>query len=400
MSAKAVTSKIVNVCGNSRGLVGMFAVVGLTVISITFNYQLGKLSAGDADDVSSLLMPLGYSMLDIVALFLCGYVAIKTQDAFRKTVAWVWFGIILSLSLWAAMSYAVSVDYRTQTKDHPAKVAAQQAIVQSTAANVATWQDNLDQTTLYKTKYQATLSDAQRKHQQAVDELNMLLDDKLPPALAIYYKVAPWFGTDSMGFDRVSPEGMATAMRMIWAAALTLSPLIVMMLIVAEFASTTTPTQYVEQENPTPPRTTPPTDDKPRDKKPQPKEPEHYAEKPTLRGNFGTTPAPVPAMSTVTAKYKDPIVTKLSEKVEGIKGHNKHTDTAELNGLRKAKIWLENKPAGRITRTKLQIAAEVKGREGMTRIIDSLIQSGHLVRLNNNQLAKPEKRRPILKSIG
>jgi len=46
--------------------------VALTIISITFNVLLGQLSG--ADSISEIVLPIGYALLDLSALFLSGYI--------------------------------------------------------------------------------------------------------------------------------------------------------------------------------------------------------------------------------------------------------------------------------------------------------------------------------------
>jgi len=86
--------------GNYKYILGFLLITALTVISIRFNYELGKLSA--VDETSKELLPAGYALLDLCALFLSGYVAVKSQSFIRKCIAWGWFGVLLALSLWAA----------------------------------------------------------------------------------------------------------------------------------------------------------------------------------------------------------------------------------------------------------------------------------------------------------
>ena len=381
--AKVFTGKCVAIAGNSRGLLGLLVVLGLTIISIRFNWELGKLSAPAGDEISNKLMPAGYALLDLAALFLCGYIGLKTQDKFRKAVAWFWFSFLLSLSLWAAMSFAISVDYRAGSQHQDAKIAALQAIADDRAAQVDRWQTNLDNTELYKTRYQGFLDQASREHQAAVAKLNAAFDQDIPPALAIYYAVAPLVG--------VNPDTMATIMRLVWAAGLTLSPLVVMMLVAAEFMSTNAAAgAQAQNHQPTPP--TPPEDKKPKPH-PRPEEPERVANFPAQQGNTRPFPAPHP----IPAACNDrPTV---AEKVEGVRGHNKHTPTLDLNGLKKASVWLEGQPVGRITRNKLQAASGVKGRESVSKIIGELINRGELTRLGNKQLAKPEVKQPVLRKV-
>jgi len=86
--------------GQFRNLLAFLLIAALTIISIKFNIELGRLSA--VDETSKQLLPTGYALLDLSALFLSGYVGIKSQSRGRKFAAWGWFMFLLYLSLWAA----------------------------------------------------------------------------------------------------------------------------------------------------------------------------------------------------------------------------------------------------------------------------------------------------------
>lgn len=93
---------------NWRLMLALLLVFGLTAISITFNVLLGTLSG--SDDLSEIILPAGYALLDLSALFLSGYIGLKAVSLFKKILAWVWFGFLLCLSLWAAASFTLAID--------------------------------------------------------------------------------------------------------------------------------------------------------------------------------------------------------------------------------------------------------------------------------------------------
>ena len=101
--------------GQFRNLLAFLLIAALTLISIKFNIELGRLSA--VDETSKQLLPTGYALLDLSALFLSGYVGIKSQSRGRKAVAWGWFIFLLCLSLWAAASFTLSIDARANNSD-------------------------------------------------------------------------------------------------------------------------------------------------------------------------------------------------------------------------------------------------------------------------------------------
>lgn len=97
---------------------------------------------------------------------------------------------------------------------------------------------------------------------------------------------------------------------------------------------------------------------------------EYFAAGPNLRGTERISPAPETCEITPQ------------------KGHNQHTKTIYLNGLKYARQWLMQQPLGRIQKSRLQAASKVKGRETINKIVSQLLSEGVLVRMGNGQLAK------------
>jgi hypothetical protein len=212
-------------CGSWRNILAFALVVALTYISIRFNYELGKLSA--VDETSKSLLPIGYALLDLSALFLSGYVGIKTKSAVRKLIAWVWFSFLLCLSLWAAAAFTMSVDYRQSLAPLESQIEQKQRELNTQRASVETWQKNVENAVVYKTKHQGTLSREQLKETMLAGELAHLEAQRVPPAQIIYERAAPYAGID--------PKTLQLSIRLLWAAALTLSPIILVLLVAVEF---------------------------------------------------------------------------------------------------------------------------------------------------------------------
>jgi len=211
-----------------------FVLVGsLSFISICFNVELGKLSA--VDSTSQHLLPAGYALLDLAALFLSGFVGLKTRSLLRKTIAWVWFAFLLCLSLWAAASFTLSVDARLEHAETYHAIEAKQSELETQSKTVALWQKNLAETTLYKTRYTGLLNKEQEKLRQIQSELEVLESRLAPASMAIYEIIAPRYG--------LTPETLSTIVRLLWAAALTLSPIVLVLLIAAEFGLIKAPAQ-------------------------------------------------------------------------------------------------------------------------------------------------------------
>lgn len=210
---------------NWRTVLAFALVAALTYISIRFNIELGRLSA--ADETSKELLPTGYALLDLCALFLSGYVGLKTKSPVRKAIAWVWFTFLLCLSLWAAAAFTMSVDYRQSLAPLDAQIERKRSELETQQASVKTWQDNVANAVSFKTKHQGTLSREQIKEAMLAGELAHLEAQRVPPAQIIYERAAPYVGIDAPTLQLI--------IRLLWAAALTLSPLILVLLIAAEF---------------------------------------------------------------------------------------------------------------------------------------------------------------------
>jgi len=337
-----------NNASNWRNLLAFLLVAALTIISIKFNIELGKLSA--VDETSKALLPTGYALLDLSALFLSGYIGVKSRSTSRKVVAWCWFVFLLSLSLWAAASFTLSVDARAANSNTVHAIEQKRFEVESLNAEVLIWRDNVANAERFKSKHQGTLNGIQAKQLTAANELH-LLESNLPnPTMAIYFLIAPLLG--------VQPDVLNTLIRLLWAGALTLSPIVIMLLISTELGSSTVLATRKKTK----------------------KEPEQQLEetKPTLTESRstqqGVAAAVVPAL-----------------------GNNQHTKVEHLNGLKYCIEWLKEQPAGRVTRAKVGLVSKIKSRDGVTKLIDVLIEQGRLVRLKNGQLSKPNK--PTLRLV-
>jgi len=119
MPAKSIPERIAlflfKFVSNWRLLLAFVLILSLTAISTTFNVLLGTISG--ADDISKMILPAGYALLDLSALFLSGYISMKAFSIWRKLFAWLWFGFLLCLSLWAAASFTLAIDSMTQNQD-------------------------------------------------------------------------------------------------------------------------------------------------------------------------------------------------------------------------------------------------------------------------------------------
>ena len=214
--------------GSFRHLMAFLIILALTYISIRFNYELGKLNS--VDEISRELLPKGYALLDMAGLFLSGYIGIKTSSKLRRIIAWGWFSVLLCLSLWAAASFTLSVDSRLENSELTTQIESKKSEIKTQQGVVATWQKKFEGTTRYTQAYGQKLKEQQGTLAGLKAELATLEGMNTAPALAIYDRVAPHLG--------IKTESLVTIVKLIWSAAMTLSPLILMLLVAAEIRAT------------------------------------------------------------------------------------------------------------------------------------------------------------------
>jgi len=330
--------------GNWRTLLAFMLIASLTIISITFNVSLGRLSG--VDSISKILLPTGYALLDLSALFLSGYIGVNSSSIWRKLTAWIWFGFLLCLSLWAAASFTLAVDTKTHNEDLEHSIGQKRTVLVALNSDVDIWRTNVANTVNHRSRYQQKLENIQSRQLIASDELHALEQSLPKPTMAIYDMIAPLLS--------LTPETLNTIVRLLWAGALTLSPLVIMVLVSGDMGL----------------------------KKPQKKQ-KLEREKEQQKTTEETKSS---SMQNIVNALVDPV-----------KGHNGSTPTEELNGLKYANEWLREQPIGRVTRHKLGLVSKIKSREGVTKVIDALINQGLLERLSNGHLAKTKRGLRLIK---
>ncbi len=219
-----------------RSLLGLIAIAVLTAISVIFNYQLGKLMA--SDQITQELFPLGFATLELATLFLASWLSRKSRSIIRKLVAWCWFAFLISLSIWAAMSFTLASDARLVQSGYEQMKqvklnALEQAEKQVQAAQVA-----YESTSKFKQLRLNDLREAQSMRDDLMHQVQQLNEVTPHVSLAIYYR------TSALLHDftqiRMSPDELSSLVRMLWALALVLSPFILTSLIAFELGSTST----------------------------------------------------------------------------------------------------------------------------------------------------------------
>lgn len=195
--------------------------------------------------------------------------------------------------------------------------------------------------------------------------------------MAIYNMIAPLLG--------FTPETLQTIVRLLWAGALTLSPLIIMLLISSE-------------------------------KEQAQKEPKHKAKIPTnrrLQGFLSRFQAQFKKrrdqrklkrlLAQINAHERREKTAEISstsgtqhhfpeahkpEQEDDKSGNNQHTEVLDLRAFEAATKWLTQQKEGRVTRATIGKACGLYYRDSVSKIITALIESGALERLSNGQLIK------------
>ena len=393
---------------NWRNVRGFLLIAALTCISISFNVELGRLSA--VDETSATLLPVGYALLDLASLFISGYLGIKAVSKIRKIIAFTWFTFLLALSLWAAATFTISIDTQVEYKDNYEVIKNKKEDIASLAIQVNSWTTKVVETTRYSTSYQRELNSIKDQKRQAEAELKAIEDQTPKPLMAIYDRAAP--------YTPFSAETLNLIIRLCWAAAMTISPLLLGLLLVTNDAKNRN--NSASQDSSTREKKSLKTrinDFIRRQKvkrfiarstaynmkakqqqlerqKPLKIEPHQHDIMPTTT-TFKTAHAALKD-SEIAALDREKIeldreIIELEkqEKINGIKGHNRHTETLSLNGLKYAQAWLEKVGEGqRITRAKLTTVSKLKSREAVSKVITALIEANQLVQRDNGHYYK------------
>lgn len=362
---------------NWRLMLALLLVMGLTVISVTFNILLGTLSG--SDKIGGLILPAGYALLDLSALFLSGYIGLKAVSLFKKALAWLWFSFLLCLSLWAAASFTLAIDSQTHNEALERSIDQKKTELYAINSDIDIWRNNVANTERFRTRYQQKLEDIQHTQLLTSNELDTL-ESRLPePTMAIYDMVAPLLG--------ITPKTLQTLVRLLWAGALTLSPLIIMLLISSEKETT--------QQSPKTKAKAPTTRrlhgyfSRCRDQ--YRKMQDKRKLKRLLAQISSSQPREkIPEVSNTSGTQTELPDALESEPAEDKSGNNQHTEVLDLRAFERATQWLIKQKSGRVTRATIGKACGLYNRDGVSKVIAALIESRALVRLSNGQLSKPD----------
>jgi hypothetical protein len=324
-----------------RSLIGLVTIAVLTVISITFNYQLGLLMGSDS--ITKQLFPVGFAVLDLAALFLASWITIKSRSWLRKGMAWVWFSYLLILSVWAAMAFTLASDARLSQSGYEMMKDAKVRALEQAEEQVELAQSNYAETTRYKRLRMGELREAQDIRDGLIKDVQRLNNENPHVSLAIYYRVSALLH-HHYDID-IDPKDLSSVVRMLWALALTLSPFILTGLLAFEIGST-------------PPRSRQPI--------PTDNEISDFAPRKTERWG-----EPSPNFKTVAEKAEFPHEQRGVEEVDRI-------------ALTKVREWLRSQE-GRVSRRQIEHKAGTRKYAQVSLIIDQLLKEGWLNRMGLNE---------------
>jgi len=336
-----------------RSLVGLLAIAVLTAISVTFNYQLGKMMG--SDQITRELFPVGFATLDLAALFLASWITRKSDSLIRKIIAWFWFFYLLSLSVWAAMSFTLASDARLAQSGYEMMKDAKIRALEQAEEQVIMAQENYAETSRYKKLRMAELREAQSIRDALIGDVQRLNNATPHVSMAIYYRVSALLH-NHWGID-IDPKDLSSVVRMLWSLALTLSPFILTGLLAFEIGSTPT-TGW---------------------KKVSPRENDNLNG--NKRTNLNSSPEMVPIRDGNSESPRN--TGKVEEKPVAL----------DREALAKVREWLRGEE-GRVTREQIKYRSGRKVYAHVSLIIEALLNEGWLVRMSNGQLkaSKPRLR--------
>ena len=337
-----VGRSIFKFCSQFRYLIGIIAIGSLSIISIVFNYRLGQMMG--SDEVTTQLFPVGFAALDLSALFLAAWLTIKSRSYVRKGIAWLWLGLLVVLSVWAAMSFTLASDAKLKQQSNIELLAYKQSQLVQADKQVAEAQRNYEGTTRFKNIRLGQLQEAQAAREAIYTDVAQLKADTPPPGLAIYSATSALLA--GIGVI-VSAEMLSSIVRMIWALALTISPFVLTGLLAFEIANSTV--------------------------KPSPEKKKPLS--PTFTGENG-------------AKKPENTGLRLVKNPGKISGENTvNITSAEY----KRAAEFVSKLRGRVKRDQIRLKCSNRSYEGVSAMIELLIKRGDIKRAGNGQLLSANK---------
>ena len=357
--AEALAHKWFEIFNNHKMLLLFFSMLCLTASSIYFNFRLGRLNAS-ASDFTWYVMPLSYSFLDIrllaigMALF-CGVIS-----GFLRVVSWVWFYVLLTLSLFACLSCLIALDAEKASSGDAFKRQQLERALATANDSVDTWSRNVALTIKHKSRFQDRLDHAIYQRDSLVNEISEL-DSSTPPSQVIFEKAESFLPVWMDG------DMFKTLSRLTFGVSMIVTPLLVTAIL----------SQVLSLYS----SSTPPSGGR---KRVSPEQNHKFTENKWPNFTGADEPAPIRAEFRESADSSGPVTT--SEEVEEL----------DREALRQVRQWLKGEEGNRVTRQQIKYRSGQKRYEQVSLIIAELEREGWLNRMKNRQL---KATRPQLRAV-
>ena len=208
---------------NTRILAGSISAVLLTGISTVFNYQFGLMLSSD-DPISQSLLPIGYSCLDIGALFIGGYIGLCAKNYLSKIVGFLWLLVLISLSLFTAWSFQCAIDHKKISHDINSQIYDLESDLARYQNQIESSIKEKENTKFHKNKaiYQAEIDKASEQIDIKRLQLLELKSKNIEPEYAVFYRTP---------ILKKHPEEYMTIVRFIFSGAVIFTPFVILYLM-------------------------------------------------------------------------------------------------------------------------------------------------------------------------
>jgi hypothetical protein len=208
---------------NFRVLAGALSALILTIISMIFNYEFGKMLASDTNATKHLL-PVGYACLDIGALFIGGYIGLYAKKYLSKTIGICWLIILTIMSLFTAYSYQIATDSQKLSETTTKQINALESQIKRLNDGYVEAMDEKKKTKYHKRKdiYQAQADKIYKQLQEKEKQLEIIQASNVKPEYAVFYNTP---------ILKNNPKQNMTIVRFIFSSAIIFTPLIILYLM-------------------------------------------------------------------------------------------------------------------------------------------------------------------------
>ena len=208
---------------NTRVLAGSISAVLLTAISTVFNYQFG-LMLSDDNTISQVLLPIGYSCLDIGALFIGGYIGLYAKNYLSKLVGFVWLIVLIFLSLFTAWSFQCATDHKKLNSNIQNQITDLRSDLKryQEQVNASTQEKKNTKYHKNKDKYQLEINQANKQIEIKRSQIIDLESKNIQPEYAVFYRTP---------ILKKSPEKYMTVVRFVFSSAIIFTPFVILYLM-------------------------------------------------------------------------------------------------------------------------------------------------------------------------